>query len=239
MNIPPTIFITGTDTDVGKTLITALIGLRLQSRGVRVGAMKPFASDCELVDGELLSSDAQFLRETLQLPDEMNVICPIRYREPLTPLVAARRLGETRDVLTPFRAALQEMQNRYDVVLVEGVGGLLAPIAQVNGAMYTNEDIANELACPLVLVARRKLGTINHTVLTSRASLEKPAHFAGIVWCDATKIDDDDIAAQTSPQIVEEMTGLSSWGKVPFLESLEHRVLDVAAREFLNWPDVR
>ena len=236
MNISPTIFITGTDTNVGKTLVTALLGLRLQSLGVRVGAMKPWASGCEIVDGELVSDDAVFLRDTLQLEDDMNLICPVRYAEPLAPLVAARRLGESRDVMTPFRDALRAMQNRYDVVLVEGVGGLTVPIAQEpNGAIVTCEVVANELKSPVVVVARRTLGTINHTTMTCRAPLKSPSHFAGIVWCDATRIEENDVAAQTSPQVVEEMTGLGSLGQVPYLKSLEHRVLEDAAERFLWW----
>ena len=237
MNIPSTVFITGTDTNVGKTLVTALLGLRLQSMGVRVGGMKPWASGCEIVEGELVSDDAVFLRDTLKLPDDMSLICPIRYREPLAPLVAARRTNESRDVMTPFRDALREMQKRYDVVLVEGVGGLCVPITQnENGEIITCEDVANELECPVVVVARRTLGTINHTTMTCRTPLKSPTHFAGIVWCNATPVDDNDIAAQTSAQVVEEMTGLKTLGNVPYLESLEHRVLVDAAERFLWWP---
>ena len=236
MNIPSTIFITGTDTNVGKTLVTALLGLHLQSRGVRVGAMKPWASGCEIVDGELVSEDAVFLRDTLKLQDDMSLICPIRYAEPLAPLVAARRINESRDVMTPFRDALREMQSRYDVVLVEGVGGLLVPITQhEHGNFITCEDVANELECPVVVVARRTLGTINHTTMTCRTTLRKPSYFAGIVWCDATKVDENDIAAQTSSEVVEQMTGLQTLGNVPYLPSLEHRVLEDAAGRFLRW----
>ena len=238
MHIAPVIFITGTDTNVGKTLVTALLGLRLQSLGVRVGAMKPWASGCAVVDGELVSNDAIFLRDTLKLADDMNLICPIRYAEPLAPLVAARRMNDSRDVITPFRDALHEMQKRYDYVLVEGVGGLCVPITQdENDEVITCEDVANELKSPLVVVARRALGTINHTTMTCRTPLKAPSHFAGIVWCDATRIDENDIAAQTSPQIVEAMTGLKTLGQVPYLSSLQDRVLVDAAERFLWWPD--
>ena len=243
MLIPPIIFITGTDTDVGKTLITALLGLRLQARGVRVGAMKPFASGCHLNQHRVLeervleSDDAIFLRSTLKLQDDLSLINPSRWREPLTPLVASRRENTPfRDVMTPFRDALHELKSRYDCVLVEGVGGLLAPISQgEEGLICTNFDIINELGAPVVIVARRTLGTINHTLLTCRAPLQSPSHFAGIVWCDASFVDKNDLAAQSSPDVVEEMTGLPRWGNVPHLASLEHRVLANAAERFLLW----
>ena len=239
MTIPPLILITGTDTNVGKTLVTALLGLRLQQRGVRVGAMKPFASGCVLKNRVLESEDARFLRDTLHLHDEMSLINPCRWEEALTPLVASRRaLTPFRDVWNEAKPALRELQNRYDCVLVEGVGGLLAPIFQSeNGAIWTNLDLIDELRCPVVVVARRALGTINHTVLTCRAPLQNGSHFAGIVWCDSVPIDENDIAAQTSPQIVEEMTEIESWGSVPFLGSLEDRVLESAAQSFLSWPN--
>lgn len=239
MTIPPIIFITGTDTNVGKTLVTALLGLRLQQKGVRVGAMKPFASGCVLNGHRVLESeDAVFLRNTLRLKDDLSLINPCCWQEPLTPLVASRRENTPfRDAWQEAQSALQELRNRYDCVLIEGVGGLLAPISQSeNGAIWTNLDLINELGCPVVVVARRTLGTINHTVLTCRAPLENPSHFAGIVWCDSILVDGNDVAANTSAAVVEEMTGIKSWGNVPFLESLDNRVLDDVAQGFLSWP---
>lgn len=237
-SIPPLIFIAGTDTNVGKTLVTALLGLRLQSRGVRVGAMKPFASGCVWKDRVLESEDAVFLRDALQLEDDLALINPCRWQEPLSPLVASRREQMPfRNAWQEAKPALLELRKRYDCVLVEGVGGLAAPIFQTeNGAIWTNREIINELQCPVVVVARRILGTINHTVTTCQTPLKSSAHFAGIVWCDASLVDENDVAAQTNSTIVEEMTGLESWGTVPFLPSLEHRVLEDAAQQFLSWP---
>ena len=238
--IPPIIFVTGTDTNVGKTLVTALLGLRLKNRGVRVGVMKPFASGCVWSQRRVLESeDALFLRNALGVDDDLSVINPCRWEEPLTPLVASRRENTPfRDAWQEAKPALNELRNRYECVLVEGVGGLLAPICQSeNGAIWTNLDLINELGCPVVVVARRTLGTINHTVLTCRTPLQNGSHFAGIVWCDAALVEENDVAANTSPQIVEEMTGLESWGKVLYLENLDNRVLEDAAQKFLLWPE--
>ena len=243
IELPKTIFIAGTDTNVGKTLVTALLALRLRSRGVRVGVMKPFASGCAWNHRVLESEDAMFLRDVVGVQDDLDIINPCRWEEPLSPLAASRREKTPfRDAWQEAKPALQELQNRYDCVLVEGVGGLMAPICQSeNGAIWTNREIINELECPVVVVARRTLGTINHTTLTCRTMLTEPAHFAGVVWCDASFVEENDVAANTSPAIVEEMSGLESWGMVPFLSSLEHRVLDVrviddAAQRFLSWP---
>jgi dethiobiotin synthetase len=111
------------------------------------------------------------------------------------------------------------------------------PIQQnEDGTILTCEDLANELGAPVVIAARRTLGTINHTLLTCRTSLQSPAHFAGIVWCDAVPVEENDVAAQGSPEVVEDMTGLLRWGNVPYLPSLEHRVLVDAAEQYVSWP---
>lgn len=233
--IPPLIFVSGTDTGVGKTLVTALLALRLQSRGVHVGVMKPFATGCGFRDGELVGEDALWLREVTGVEDELALINPIRLEEPLAPLVAARRAGDNADFFGRARQALNELQARYDCVIVEGVGGLMVPIQQKDGAILTCLDWANELKAPVVVVARRALGTIHHSVATCRLELRPPAHFAGLVFCDARGIDEE-VAAQTSPAIIEEMTGLPSLGQVPFLPDASRGALIQAAGLCLRWP---
>lgn len=226
--IPPLLFVSGTDTGVGKTLVTALLALRLRGLGARVGVMKPFASGCTFnVNRVLESEDATFLRDALGVDDDLEIINPCRWEEALSPLVASRRAGTPfRDAWHEAKPALETLKKRYDCVVVEGVGGLLAPIFQTeNGAIWTNLEIINALGCPAVLVARRTLGTINHTLLTCRVALDKPALFAGIVWCDAESVTENDVAANTSPAIVEEMSGLQSWGEIPFLPDLNRETL--------------
>ncbi|HEX8235654.1 MAG TPA: dethiobiotin synthase [Abditibacteriaceae bacterium] len=226
------LFISGTDTGVGKTLVTALIALHLQAQGMDVGVMKPFASGCIRVQGQLVSEDAQWLWSVTGVSDELELINPLRYEEPLAPLVAARRLG--RDTSGDFaicEAAFKELKHRHDFVLVEGVGGLLVPLAQEkSGRILDCSDLAGILELPVVVVARRTLGTINHTLLTCRATLLPPSHFSSLVFCDAAPVADDDIAAQTSPDLICELTGLRCCGQVPFLTDLSRSALQRAAQ---------
>jgi dethiobiotin synthetase len=231
------LFISGTDTGVGKTLVTALIALHLQAQGVDVGVMKPFASGCIREQGQLVSEDAQWLRSVTGVIDELELINPLRYEEPLAPLVAARRLGrDTSGDLATCEAAFKELKHRHDCVIVEGVGGLLVPLAQVSlaqeksGRFLDCTDLAGTLGLPVVLVTRRTLGTINHTLLTCRATLLPPSHFSGLVFCDAAPVTYDDIAAQTSPDLIVELTGLRCWGQVPFLTDLSRSALQCAAQ---------
>lgn len=214
------LFVTGTDTGVGKTLVTALLALHFQDQGFNCGVMKPFASGCDLINGELVSEDALLLRQATGVPDELDLINPIRLQEPLAPLVAARReRKDTAHFFEQAKHALEILQSRHEMMIVEGVGGLLAPIAEYKGQVLTNLDLIGEWQLPVVIVARRTLGTINHTLLTVEA-LKNQTTIAGLIFCDAEAVPGDDIAAQTSPEIIAEMTGLPIWGQVPFLEDL-------------------
>jgi dethiobiotin synthetase len=230
------LFITGTDTGVGKTLVTALLALHFQEQGINCGVMKPFASGCEWVNGELQSEDALFLQAATEVQDEPGLINPIRLQEPLAPLVAARRAGiETPDFFGQAQTAFGILQERYEMMLIEGVGGLLAPIAERERRILTGLDLIEEWQMPVVIVARRTLGTINHTLLTVEA-LKKQATIIGLVFCDAQAVLTDDVAAQTSPQLIAEMTGLPIWGQVPFLQDLRPDALRLAANAHLQIP---
>jgi dethiobiotin synthetase len=220
-------FITGTDTGVGKTLVTALLALHFQARGADVGVMKPFASGCEVQSGALTSEDATFLKETCALQDEMELINPARWLEPLAPLVAARRAGDASDYWKQFLDAYGVLRARREVVLVEGVGGLLVPIAERDGKILTCVELASTLALPVIVVARRALGTINHTLLTIEALRVAKLEIAGLVFCDAEPMQESDVAATTSPAMIAEISGVPILGYVPFLENL--------SREKLQW----
>ena len=240
------IFVTGTDTGVGKTLVTALLALRLRARGLDVGVMKPFASGCERRGENLVSEDADFLRRATGIEDEEELLCPVKLEEPLAPLAALRRLppDARREIearaLTKVRAAFEELSRRHDCVVVEGAGGLLAPLLHENGKVFTNSELASTLKLPIIVVARRALGTVNHTALTCRFPMPPPSRFAGIVFCDAVPTDDDD-ALQSAAPLIAELTDVPQIGVVPFLENLrEYSRADfekLAARCFPDWPD--
>lgn len=218
------IFITGTDTGVGKTLVTALLCLKLRQMGFDCGVFKPFASGCESQNGVLVSPDARWLQTVLDLEDSLDEICPLGLEEPLAPLIAARRAEiSTRDWPEIARHAFEELRAKHEWVVVEGVGGLLAPIWEADGEVGSNLDLIGAWKLPAVVVARRTLGTINHTLLTLRVPLPAPAHFAGLVFNDAAPLAPDDIAAASSPAFIEAQSGVPVWGRVPFVD-LEDRV---------------
>ena len=147
----PGIFITGTDTGVGKTVVSAGLAMVLRSRGVKVGVMKPVATGCYGLDKRLISQDAVCLLEAAE-NEYPAYTSPSRFRNPLSPNVAA--LLEKKEVdLHQIRAAYKELQKNYDFIIVEGIGGLLVPLAKD----YYVANLIREFQLPLVIVDRKSV----------------------------------------------------------------------------------
>lgn len=228
------LFVTGTDTEVGKTLVTALLALHFGARGTDVGIMKPFASGCAHENGVLVSQDAQFLKDVCELDEDLDLINPARWEEALAPLVAIRRALDTQNYWPRVLESYDALAARHEIVLVEGVGGVLAPLGERDGKILTCLDLMNTLALPVVVVARRTLGTINHTLLTIETLRNANLEVAGLVFCDAVPVEENDIAAQTSTSIIAEISGAKILGVVPHLENLSREILRAAASDYLN-----
>jgi dethiobiotin synthetase len=169
------IFITGTDTGVGKTIVAATLARLLRMNGVSVGVMKPVTSGCRTDEGGLISDDALLLTRAAGV-DYTEHVAPYCLREPLAPADAARRDGVRID-FSVIKAAYAELTRQFDYVIVEGAGGLMVPLA--GGLLIA--DLARELELPLLVVARPGLGTINHTVLTCYAAQQLGLQVAGVI----------------------------------------------------------
>ena len=174
---PPGWFVTGTDTGVGKTVVACALLRALRERGIDAGAMKPIETGVG-PEGPL---DAIALREAAGACDPLGDICPQTFSLPAAPLAAAER--EEREVdLGAVRASFERLAGRHEVLVVEGAGGLLVPIA----SGVDMADLAAQLRLPLLVVARAALGTINHTRLTLEAAAARELPVAGVVICHTT-----------------------------------------------------
>jgi dethiobiotin synthetase len=183
------IFITGTDTGVGKTVLTGLLLRHLRLRGCHALAMKPFCS------GGL--GDARALRRALGNQLTLAEICPFAFQEPLAPLVAARK--QRRVVrIENVTERIASLAGRCDVLLVEGAGGLLTPLGEGFAAL----DLIDQLRCETVLVAANQLGVINHTLLTVRALNEVRTLGVQTVLMDTGTLDG---SAGSNERILREM----------------------------------
>ncbi len=155
------LFITGTDTDIGKTYVAALIARALAAAGHAVGVYKPVASGCRAEGQSLVADDAFALWEAAGKPGDLDHVCPQRFAAPLAPHLAAAAEGKTIDAEL-LRDGLAYWHDRCDVVLVEGAGGLMSPVSDND----YNADLASDLGFPLVVVTPNVLGTINGTLQT-------------------------------------------------------------------------
>lgn len=166
-------FITGTDTNVGKTWATVTLMRYFQTQGKTVVGMKPVASGCEFIDGQLCNEDALLLQENASVMLDYDLINPFAYSLPVSPHLA----GEDNPVdLNKITAAFEVLKQQADVVLVEGVGGWLVPLNHQGDDV---QELAKSLKLPIIMVVAMGLGCLNHACLTYQAILNSGLNCAG------------------------------------------------------------
>lgn len=170
---PPGLFVTGTDTNVGKTLVTAAFARYLVKQGLPVGVMKPIETG---VSPEGSDPDHLRLAAAASVVDPSYVINPYRFTAPLAPLAAARE--ERRSIeLATIVEAFGRLKSRYAPVLVEGVGGVMVPL----GAEWDVRDLMVKLELPVLIVGRAELGGINHALMTEEAVRQRGVAIVAIL----------------------------------------------------------
>jgi dethiobiotin synthetase len=165
-------FVTGTDTGVGKTVVSCALLRGLRARGLDIGAMKPIETGVGAGGPE----DAQTLRAAAGAEDSLEEICPLQFALPAAPNVAAAHEGRSVD-LGRVKDGFARLASRHEAMLVEGAGGLLVPTSD----QATMADLASDLGLPIIIVARAALGTINHTRLTLSEAERRGLELAGVV----------------------------------------------------------
>jgi len=199
------LFVTGTDTGVGKTVVAAGIVCALRARGRSVGVAKPVQSGALTFDPD---GDAMLLKRWTKVAESPGELAPFCFAAALAPSVAAELEDRRID-----RAELLEYVNavaaRYEAIVVEGAGGLLVPL----GDDWTIADLVRDLALPLLLVARAGLGTVNHTALTARAARGLGLEPVGVVLNGPV---DDSTPANT--RLIERIADVPVLGHLPQLD---------------------
>jgi dethiobiotin synthetase len=168
------IFVAGTDTGVGKTVVAAALIKALARQGLRVAGMKPVAAGAEMTPSGLRNADALALLQAANVAAPYEVVNPYCFAAPIAPHIAARDAGVAID-LGLLRQRFDELTALADCVVVEGAGGWLTPISDC----ASMADIAAALALPVVLVVGLRLGCLNHAILTARALAEHGAGLSG------------------------------------------------------------
>jgi dethiobiotin synthetase len=192
------LFITGTDTEIGKTYVAAMIARALVAASHTVGVYKPAASGCMPRAGTLVSDDAQILWQAAGSPGRLEDVCPQRFAAPLAPHLAAEAEGQILD-RELLRCGLDTWRSASDVVLVEGAGGLMSPLGEDEYVA----DLAYDFGFPLVVVAPNMLGTINHVLQTLivAATFREGLDVAGIVLNHPRPAVDDPSTASNAQEI--------------------------------------
>ena len=223
MSSPRGLFVTGTDTNVGKTHVAAMMIRSLRQTGHRVGAYKPACSGAVSGSGGPRWDDIERLRSALGTDYPDDLICPQRFLAPLAPPMAARAEGRQVNFDLLIQGA-QHWQSHADLLVVEGAGGLLAPVAEAK----TVADLAVAIGYPLIIVARCGLGTINHTLLTIEAARHRGLSVAGIVLNQSRPEDDFTLAESNAAAIAAygqvSILGIVAWSTSDGLQRHGHAV---------------
>ena len=204
------IFITGTDTGVGKTYVARGIARTLTGGGIDVGVMKPAETGCRRRFGHLIPSDASSLMKATGVRDSLDLVNPYRFSKPLAPSVAAELAGKYVDPARIISSFLR-ISKRHDFTIVEVAGGIMVPLS----VDYLYLDLAKSLRLPVLIVSRPGLGTINHTLLTISALKKRRLQIAGVVM-NYAKDWKKGLAEKTSMSVIEKISGVRLLGIVRY-----------------------
>jgi len=194
------LFITGTDTGVGKTVVAKVLAKCLTENGERVRPRKPIESGCPIRLGRLFPEDASTLRSAVGNIEPLEKVCAWPLEMPLSPERAASIVGIRISLREIVKACYLDVDQK-DFLLVEGAGGFLSPLAP----KVRNAELAVALGLPVLLVVLDRLGCINHALLTVEAILSRGLHIAGVVLNRPTKLNGMDNAADINRWLGEEV----------------------------------
>ena len=212
----PAIFVTATDTGVGKTVVTAALAVALLAHEKSVGVMKPVETG--VVKGQ--PSDAGRLTRTAQVSDSLDFVRPYAFRLPVAPLDAARAERRTIKISTIMRA-YRQLQAQHDLLLIEGVGGVHVPITPTMDVL----DLIKKLRVPVLVVGRVGLGGVNHALLTLNALHERKVSVLALVLnqtCPA-KTAVASLQERSTVELLREFAGVPVIGPLPYMAGVDAR----------------
>lgn len=228
------IFITGTDTGVGKTIIAAGLAAAMRMRGINVGVMKPVHTGCKSRKGKLIPEDSLLLARAASSDDPMELITPYMLREHAAPYVAAKENNVTIDI-DKITDCFKKLCKRHDYVIVEGIGGALVPVTKT----FFIADLIKRLNVPAIVVTTPFLGTINHTMLTISCLVERKIPVEGII-INYVRKERRILAEKTCQKTIKELTDIPILDIIPPIPHLREIISDNQANlphSFLNIAD--
>ena len=205
------LFITGTDTDVGKTYITAGLAVVIRKMGIDVGVMKPFAAGAAQKKG-YKSEDIVILSRAAQACDPENLVNPQFFPIPASPYTAWKNL-KIKPKINSVLSSFKSLSKIHSIMLVEGMGGIMTPILK----NYFVTDLIKDMKIPAILVTRTKVGTVNHTIMTVKMCEKYKIPIKGIIIND---FDSDGYKVKELTRDLKSLTGVPILGSIPFINDL-------------------
>lgn len=206
-----TFFITGTDTNIGKTAITCSLIVKFIEEGYRVGGMKPVAAGCHIENGHLISDDVKKIIEVSNADLNIQEINPYSFELPIAPHISFK--SNEIDIHL-IKNCLRSFENKIDYLFIEGVGGYAVPLTET----FTTADLVENLNIPVILVVGMRLGCINHTLLTVESILNKKQKICGWV---ANRIDENMQAYKENIIFLKEKIKSPCLGEVPYFKDFD------------------
>jgi len=204
-------FITGTDTNIGKTAITCSLIAKCIEEGFRAGGMKPVAAGCHIENGYMISDDVKKIIEVSNVDLNIKEINPYSFEPPIAPHISFKSNEIDINLIKKY---LRSFENKMDYLFIEGVGGYAVPLTKT----FTTADLVENLDIPVILVVGMKLGCINHTLLTVESILNKKQKLCGWV---ANRIDGDMQAYEENFFFLKEKIKAPCLGEVPYFRDFD------------------
>ena len=210
------LFIAGTDTDVGKTYITAGLGVVLRKMGIDVGVMKPFAAGTAQKKG-YKSEDIEIISRAAMACDPENLVNPQFFPIPASPYTAWKKL-KTKPKVSTILSSFKKLTKLHDMLLVEGMGGIMTPILKD----YYITNLIKDMKIPTVIVTRSKVGTVNHTIMTVKMCEKYKIPIKGIIINDFDK----GYPIKDLKKDLQNLTGVKVLGSIPFIKDMSDASLN-------------
>ena len=209
------LFITGTDTDVGKTYITSGLAITLRKMGIDIGVMKPFAAGIAQEKG-YKSEDVEILCKSAQIHDAENLVNPQFFPIPASPYTAWKKL-KIKPKIPLVLSSFKKLSNIHEMMLVEGMGGILTPILKD----YYVTNLIKDMKIPTIIVTRSKVGTVNHTLMTVKMCQKYKIPIKGIIINNFDK----GYPINQLKKDLENLTGIKVLGSIPFIKDMSDNSL--------------
>lgn len=215
------VFIVGTDTDVGKTIVTAGLMHVLRSNGYNATYFKAALSGALEVGGKLIPGDTKIVSEVSKLEEAYENITPFVYKAAVSPHLAAKIENNPID-LNMVKEKYNYLKENYDFIIAEGSGGIICPLIDDERGVYTLENLIKDLGMEVIIVARAGLGTINHTVLTVRYIQCLGIKIKGIIINNY----EEQLLCDDNIKIIEKLTKIPIIGKLKTIDKLEDNMIE-------------